>query len=57
MSKTDMAFLMENILCLCISATLALFPTIAKPESTFGELDEVLRKLEQLESTQKRHDD
>ena len=34
--------------------TLALFPTIARPESTSGGLDGVLRKLEQLESTQTR---
>ena len=54
MSKTDMTFRMENIPYLCILITLALFPTIARPESTSNELDEVLRKLEELKSTQTR---
>ena len=45
---------MNSIPFVCIFVILALLPSFARPESTSIDLDEVLRKLEQLESTQKR---
>ena len=45
---------MRSIPHLFIFATLALFLTFPSSQSTSGEPDEVLRKLEQLDSTQKR---
>ena len=45
---------MKSIPFVCIFVTLALLPSFARPESTSIDLDEVLRNLEQLETSQKR---